>query len=148
MLAELVVPGVRFWPHDRSGRACPVARIAAAMAGRCGAGSRLVEVSGCGPLLAGHNRSAKGSGAVEACTQTHGEHARMGSHHQGNQHFGLGEGRHGLFQSRNPPNSSAAAWACQALGVGLSQLDTPSHQLLATVDPHCRPLLCPLQDPC
>ena len=134
MLAERVETLVRFWPHDLSGRACPVARIAAAMAGRCGAGSRRVEVSGCGPLLAGHNRSAKGSGAVEAGGQTHGEHARMGSHHQGNQHFGLGEGRHGLIQSRNPAHSSAAARACQAPGHGLSQLDTPLTQLLATVE--------------
>ena len=73
-----------------------MARIAAAMAGRCGASSRLAD-GVFRPLLAGLNTPAKGSGAIQARCQTHGKHASVSSHDQGNQYFGLGEGRHDLI---------------------------------------------------
>ena len=67
--------------------------IAAAMAGQTERGSRVgnrVGVTTASSRLQPHCQGE--SGAVEAGGQTHGQHAGMGSNHQGDQHFSLGQG--------------------------------------------------------
>ncbi|NDG75879.1 MAG: DUF1817 domain-containing protein [Synechococcaceae bacterium WB8_1B_136] len=59
----------------------------------------------------------------------------MGCHHQGNQHFGLGEGRnHDLFEAKSRSHCSRGCNGAPAAGPCLSQLDTAwSGSGLATV---------------
>jgi hypothetical protein len=95
-------------------------RIHAGQVGRAEDGTRLA-IGWVGPLVAGPHPAAKGlqrpasngpcdSGAVEAGGQANGENARMGGHHQGNQHFGLGEGRnHDRIGIRQRAHSFALA---------------------------------------